>query len=67
MGQKLKTPLELRNALIRARDAYYRGEGSETAMLKAAEAYREAIRQYAKKNPDKTIRVPAIGYLIRAL
>ena len=58
--------LQLRDAVIEARNDYYSGRGTEAAMNEATDAYIAAIKRfYASKGLRKS--PPSRAYLLRAL
>lgn len=61
------TALELRTKLQDTKRRFGRGEATIDDLYAAADAYIEAIKEHKRRTGDKKLRIPARGYLIRAI
>ena len=61
------TAHELRTQLLETKHRFGRGEATIDDLYAAADAYIEAMKEYKRRTGDRNLRIPARGYLIRAL
>lgn len=61
------TALEYRTKLIETKSAFGRNEATVDDLYAAADAYIEALKEFKQRTKNKKLRIPARGYIIRAI
>ena len=61
------SPMEYRNKLIEAKQQFGRSEITAAQLEAVADAYIESLKEFKKRTKNKKLRIPARGYIIRAI
>lgn len=63
----MKTPMELRTEVIDVRRRHALGQASYDELVKKAEEYIDALKEWAKRTGNKKFKIPSVAYVLRAL